>query len=99
MKQLAALMFFLVLLAGCGTAEQSTQGSQTNDIQTEEGTFVGLADSHTIEVKVNNEPVSLIIVDDYKGDINQLKDGEKVKVNYQKNEEGQLELKKIESIK
>ncbi|MEC1259400.1 hypothetical protein P9D34_02850 [Bacillus swezeyi] len=99
MKKLAALMFFLVLLAGCGTAEQSKQGSQTNEVQTEEGTFVGLADSHTIEVKINNEPVSLNIVGDYEGDIDQLKDGEKVKVNYKKNEKGQLELKKIESVK
>ncbi|MGN9866790.1 hypothetical protein [Bacillus swezeyi] len=100
MKKLAALIFFLVLLAGCGTAEQSKQGNQTNEeVQTEEGTFVGLADSHTIEVKINNEPVSLNIVGDYEGDIDQLKDGEKVKVNYKKNEKGQLELRKIESVK
>ncbi|ASB87151.1 hypothetical protein OZL92_08565 [Bacillus sonorensis] len=105
MKKFAALMFFMLLLAGCGTAEQSKQGEQTNqtdqtnEVQTEDGTFVGLADSHTIEVKINNEPVSLNIVGDYDGDIDQLKDGQKVKVTYKKTEKGQLELKEIKSAK
>ncbi|ATH93456.1 DUF3221 domain-containing protein [Bacillus glycinifermentans] len=105
MKKLAAFTFFMLLLAGCGTAEQAKQGeqteqtNQTDQVQTEDGTFVGQADSHTIEVKINNEPVSLNIVGDYEGDIDQLKDGQKVKVTYKKAEKGQLELKKIESGK
>lgn len=104
MKKLAAFMFFMVLLAGCGTAEQAKQGEQTDQVQTdqvqtEDGTFVGQADTHTIEVKINNEPVSLNIVGDYEGDIDKLTDGQKVKVTYKKTEKGQLELKKIESEK
>lgn len=92
-------MFFMLLLAGCGTAEQAKQGEQTDQVQTEDGTFVGQADTHTIEVKINNEPVSLNIAGDYEGDIDKLTDGQKVKVTYKKTEKGQLELKKIESEK
>ncbi|MCY7799338.1 MULTISPECIES: hypothetical protein [Bacillus] len=99
MKKLAAFMFFMLLLAGCGTAEQAKQGEQTDQVQTEDGTFVGQADTHTIEVKINNEPVSLNIAGDYEGDIDKLTDGQKVKVTYKKTEKGQLELKKIESEK
>ncbi|MCY8340148.1 hypothetical protein MOF05_05935 [Bacillus haynesii] len=104
MKKLAAFMFFMLLLAGCGTAEQVKQGEQTDQVQTdqvqtEDGTYVGQADTHTIEVKINNEPVSLNIAGDYEGDIDKLTDGQKVKVTYKKTEKGQLELKKIESEK
>ncbi|MCY8576670.1 hypothetical protein [Bacillus haynesii] len=99
MKKLAAFMFFMLLLAGCGTAEQAKQGEQTDQVQTEDGTFVGQADTHTIEVKINNEPVSLNIAGDYEGDIDKLTDGQKVKVTYKKTEKGQLELKRIESEK
>ncbi|MDN5390077.1 MULTISPECIES: hypothetical protein [Bacillus] len=99
MKKFAAFMFFMLLLAGCGTAEQVKQGEQTDQVQTEDGTYVGQADTHTIEVKINNEPVSLNIAGDYEGDIDKLTDGQKVKVTYKKTEKGQLELKKIESEK
>ncbi|MES9689848.1 hypothetical protein ABWK31_20780 [Bacillus sp. JJ353] len=49
MKKLAAFTFFMLLLAGCGTAEQAKQGeqteqtNQTDQVQTEDGTFVGQA--------------------------------------------------------
>ncbi|MCY8007150.1 hypothetical protein MOF38_14695 [Bacillus haynesii] len=104
MKKFAVFMFFMLLLAGCGTAEQVKQGEQTDQVQTdqvqtEDGTYVGQADTHTIEVKINNEPVSLNIAGDYEGDIDKLTDGQKVKVTYKKTEKGQLELKKIESEK
>ncbi|WP_123032434.1 hypothetical protein [Bacillus sp. TYF-LIM-B05] len=104
MKKFAAFMFFMLLLAGCGTAEQAKQGEQTDQVQTdqvqtEDGTFVGQADTHTIEVKINNEPVSLNIAGDYEGDIDKFTDGQKVRVTYKKTENGQLELKKIKSEK
>ncbi|MDE1376447.1 hypothetical protein, partial [Bacillus licheniformis] len=76
-----------------------TDQVQTDQVQTEHGTFGGQADTHTIAGKISNEPVSLTIAVDYDGDFAKFTDGQKVRVTYKKTENGQLELKKIESEK
>ncbi|MCY8453001.1 hypothetical protein MOC98_09020 [Bacillus spizizenii] len=98
MKKLIALLFFILLLSGCGTNQEKNQGDEmsNHDTVTKEGVYVGLADTHTIEVTVDNEPVSFDITDESTSDLDNLNNGDKVKVKYEKNEKGQLLLKDIE---
>ncbi|MCY7907002.1 CalY family protein [Bacillus inaquosorum] len=98
MKNWIVLMFFILLLAGCGTNNQN-QGedvSEQSNIVTKEGVFVGLADTHTIEVIVDSEPISLDITDESISDVSNLDSGDEVTVKYEKNNKGQLLLKKIQ---
>ncbi|AWM18651.1 hypothetical protein D3797_003090 [Bacillus subtilis] len=97
MKNWIVLMFFILLLAGCGTNNQN-QGEDVSEsnIVTKEGVFVGLADTHTIEVIVDSEPISLDITDESISDVSNLDSGDEVTVKYEKNNKGQLLLKKIQ---
>ncbi|MCY8722584.1 hypothetical protein P8850_03220 [Bacillus inaquosorum] len=99
MKKLIALMFFILLLSGCGVNSQKSQGedvSTNSNIETKEGIYVGLADTHTIEVTVDNEAVSLDITEESTSDLDNFNNGDKVKITYEKSNEGQLLLKDIE---
>ncbi|WGD87855.1 hypothetical protein P5630_08585 [Bacillus subtilis] len=98
MKKFIALLFFILLLSGCGVNSQKSQGEEMSNDNTviKEGVYVGLADTHTIEVTVDNEPVSFDITDESTSDFGNLNNGDKVKVKYEKNEKGQLLLKDIE---
>ncbi|WP_277713971.1 hypothetical protein [Bacillus atrophaeus] len=96
MKKIIGFMFVILLLAGCGVDKNASEGEDAENIETKEGVYVGQADTHTIEITVDNEPVSLDITDDSASDIENLKDGEKVTVKYQETEKGQLLLKDIE---
>lgn len=99
MKKLIGLMFFILLLAGCGAENQKSQGenvSTDSNIKTKEGVYVGLADTHTIEVTVDNEPVVLDITEESTSELEKFNNGDKVTVKYKENGEGQLLLKDIE---
>ncbi|MCP6682259.1 hypothetical protein [Bacillus nakamurai] len=97
MKKIFGCLFFILLLAGCGVNNEKSQGEDAAEkLVTKEGTYVGLADTHTIEVTVDNEPVSFDITDESAKDIKDLNNGDKVTVKYQKNSKGQLLLKDIE---
>lgn len=92
-------MLFILLLAGCGTNTQKSQGedvSVESNIVTKEGVYVGLADTHTIEVNIDSEPISLDITDESTSDLSNLNSGDKVTVKFEKNNKGQLLLKKIQ---
>ncbi|BEV39969.1 hypothetical protein [Bacillus stercoris] len=99
MKKLIALLFFILLLSGCGVNSQKSQGEDApadSNIETKEGTYVGLADTHTIEVTVDKEAVSLDITEESMSVLDKFNNGDKVKITYEKNNEGQLLLKDIE---
>ncbi|MDM5303466.1 hypothetical protein QUF44_18155 [Bacillus subtilis] len=101
MKKLITLLFFIVLLSGCGVNSQKGQGedvSTDSNIETKEGIYVGLADTHTIEVTVDNEAVSLDITEAPTSDIDHFNNGDKVRISYEKNNEGQLLLKDIKRV-
>ncbi len=92
-------MLFILLLAGCGTNNQKSQGedvSVESNIVTKEGVYIGLADTHTIEVTVDSEPISLDFTDESISDLSNLNSGDKVTVRFEKNNKGQLLLKKIQ---
>ncbi|KFI02753.1 membrane protein [Bacillus sp. BSC154] len=98
MKKLIALTFFILLLSGCGANSQESQGEDAltdSNIATKEGIYVGLADTHTIEVTVDNEAVSLDITEESTSDLDNFNNGDKVTITYEKNDEGQLLLKDI----
>ncbi|MBL3647896.1 hypothetical protein ABZM97_18480 [Bacillus vallismortis] len=106
MKKLAILMFsMLLLLSACGTAENSS-GSETNtDSQdaaaeesvTKEGTFAGLADSHTIAVDIDGDETMIQVGSDLQDKMNSISEGQKVVVEYTKDSNGVLTLKNLET--
>ncbi|MBV2241060.1 hypothetical protein KQR57_19210 [Bacillus inaquosorum] len=106
MKKLAILMFSMsLLLSACGTAENSS-GSETNsdsqdavaeETVTKEGTFAGLADSHTIAVTIDGEETSIQVGSDLQDKMNSISEGQKVVVKYTKDSNGVLMLKDLET--
>ncbi|MCC2931121.1 MULTISPECIES: hypothetical protein [Bacillus] len=106
MKKIAILMFsMLLLLSACGTAENKT-GSETNsesqdaaaeETVTKEGTFAGLADSHTIAVTIDGKETSIQVGSDLQDKMNSMSEGQKVVVKYTKGTNGVLELKDLET--
>ncbi|MGR6857263.1 hypothetical protein ACU58A_13220 [Bacillus halotolerans] len=106
MKKIAILMFsMLLLLSACGTAENKT-GSETNsesqvsaaeETVTKEGTFAGLADSHTIAVTIDGKETSIQVGSDLQDKMNSISEGQKVVVKYTKVTNGVLELKDLET--
>ncbi|MHC5562469.1 hypothetical protein ACYSN5_07820 [Bacillus spizizenii] len=106
MKKFAILMFsMLLLLSACGTAENST-GTDTNaeaesetvETVTKEGTFAGLADSHTIAVTIDGEETSIQVEDtELQDKVNSISEGQKLSVTYAKESNGVLQLKKLET--
>ncbi|WFA04795.1 hypothetical protein [Bacillus sp. HSf4] len=106
MKKLIVLtLTMLLLLAACGTAEQSTEdkSNSTNknaaseETITKEGSFAGLADSHTIAVTIDGKETSFQVGEDLQEKVNSIGEGKSVEVQYTKDENGVLELKSIET--
>ncbi|MFS0656767.1 hypothetical protein [Bacillus sp. 179-C3.3 HS] len=75
-----------------------TQKEATNKV-TKEGTYVGLADGHTIAVNINGKEVAIQFGNSFSKQVNSIKENEKVKVTYSKDENGTLRLSAIESVK
>ncbi|MEG7379426.1 hypothetical protein V5785_08740 [Bacillus subtilis] len=106
MKKLAILMFsMLLLLSACGTAENSS-GSETNtdsqdaaaeETVTKDGTFAGLADSHTIAVDIDGDETMIQVGSDLQDKMNSISEGQKVVVEYTKDSNGVLTLKNLET--
>ncbi|MCJ2146757.1 hypothetical protein [Bacillus sp. B19-2] len=105
MKKLIVLtLSMLLLLSACGTSGQSEDKSSTNnknaaseETVTKEGSFVGLADSHTIAVNIDGKETTLQVDEDLQDKVNSIEEGKKVEVQYTKGENGVLELKSIET--
>ncbi|KXZ17171.1 LytA [Bacillus nakamurai] len=95
------ILLFSVVLAACGTAEQSKKGSGSSNsqIQKETAYYVGMADTHTVEVKVDNQPVSFEFTDDFSEVLNEFNENDKVNITYFTNDKGQKEIKEIEKAK
>ncbi|MDK2599919.1 hypothetical protein QO179_15505 [Bacillus stercoris] len=93
MKKIAILMFsMLLLLSACGTAQNSS-GAETNsdskdtsaeETVTKEGTFAGLADSHTIAVTIDDKETSIQVGSDLQDKMNSISEGQKLLSNIQK---------------
>ncbi|MES5395976.1 LytA [Bacillus amyloliquefaciens] len=103
-KNIAAsflILLFSVVLAACGTADQSKKGSGSSETQTQKETayYVGMADTHTIEVKVDDQPVSFEFSDDFSDVLNKFSENDKVNITYFTNDKGQKEIKDIEKAK
>ncbi|KML11279.1 hypothetical protein VL07_10475 [Bacillus safensis] len=79
------------------TKKESTT-SKKNEV-TKEGTYVGLADGHTIAVNIDGKEVAIQFGNTFSKQVNSLKEESKVKVTYTKDANGTLRLKTIESVK
>ncbi|WP_342474568.1 hypothetical protein NST32_16785 [Bacillus sp. FSL L8-0215] len=79
------------------TKKEST-ASKKNEI-TKEGTYVGLADGHTIAVNIDGKEVAIQFGNTFSKQVNSLKEESKVKVTYTKDANGTLRLKTIETVK
>ncbi|AMB91250.1 hypothetical protein ASM07_15510 [Bacillus altitudinis] len=82
-------------------AESKTKKESTtkkNEV-TKEGTYVGLADGHTIAVNIDGKEVAIQFGNTFSKQVNSLKEESKVKVTYTKDANGTLRLKTIESVK
>ncbi|MCY7915991.1 hypothetical protein [Bacillus vallismortis] len=108
MKKLIVLtLSMLLLLSACGTSGQSEDKTSSNnknaaseetvETVTKEGSFVGLADSHTIAVNIDGKETTLQVDEDLQDKVNSIEEGKKVEVQYTKGENGVLELKSIET--
>lgn len=106
MKKIAILMFsMLLLLSACGTAQNSSGAETNSDSQeaaaeetvTKEGTFAGLADSHTIAVTIDDKETSIQVGSDLQDKMNSISEGQKVVVKYTEDSNGALMLKDLET--
>nr|MDF9460505.1 hypothetical protein [Bacillus pumilus] len=79
------------------TKKESTTNKK-NEV-TKEGTYVGLADGHTIAVNIDGKEVAIQFGNGFSKQVNSLKEESKVKVTYTKDANGTLRLKTIESVK
>ncbi|MCY7860014.1 membrane bound lipoprotein [Bacillus haynesii] len=97
-KGVILVLFAMLLLAGCGTTQHKGQSGDESrkgtgeETLVKEGTFVGLADQHTVAVNIDGKETTFQVPpnkrDRYKG----IKDGTKVEVEYTKAEDGTLQL-------
>ncbi|MGE6630247.1 LytA [Bacillus sp. NPDC077027] len=107
MKKIVVFPFLIlllgVMLAACGTVEQSSEenktSSSTPQILKETAQFIGMADSHTIEVKKVNTTLSYEFTDNFKEILNEFQPGDKVNITYFINDSGQKEIQEIEKQK
>jgi RecB family endonuclease NucS len=98
----------MILLAGCGTSKQTNvetnsivntgQGNEQSLI-TAKATYVGLIDTHSIEVIIDDKPIALQINQEQMKILESLKTNEKLSITYFYNEETtQNILEKVEII-
>ncbi|WP_353854415.1 LytA [Bacillus sp. Bos-x628] len=107
MKKIVVLPFLILLLGivltACGTAEQSSGEDKTSStapqLLKEKAEFIGMADTHTVEVKKVNTTLSYEFTDNFKDVLSEFKPGDKVEITYSINDSGQKEIQKIEKQK
>lgn len=92
-KGVILVLFAMLPLAGCGTTQHNESRKGTGgETFVKEGTFVGLADQHTVAVNIDGKETTFQVPpekrDKYKG----IKDDTKVEVKYTKTEDGTLQL-------
>ncbi|WP_195536623.1 membrane lipoprotein lipid attachment site-containing protein [Bacillus paralicheniformis] len=92
-KGVILVLFAMLLLAGCGTTQHNESRKGTGgETFVKEGTFIGLADQHTVAVNIDGKETTFQVPpekrDKYKG----IKDDTKVEVKYTKTEDGTLQL-------
>jgi hypothetical protein len=101
------LIFIIFLLTGCGTTSKQMNVETTSSVHEERGnkhtlistqaTYIGLIDSHSIEVIIDNEPLALQINNEQMNILEHLKTNEKISITYYYNEEtSQNILEKVE---
>lgn len=73
-------------------APEQNKDDEAVDTVTAEGTFIGLADSHTIEVETEDETIALQILDFPDDDWGSIEMGTPITIEYYENENGQLIL-------
>ena len=86
MKKLIVLtLSMLLLLSACGTSGQSEDKSSSDnknaaseETVTKEGSFAGLADSHTIAVNIDGKATTLKVDEGLLAKINSIEEGKKV---------------------
>lgn len=107
MKKFVLSVSLMLLLAGCGTNEAGQEAgpeekennngqSETNEIS-KTGTFVGLADTHTIAVEIDGKETSFQVAPELHEKINGIEEGSSVEVKYVEGSGGVLDLKEIET--
>lgn len=97
-KGVILVLFAMLLLAGRGTTQDNGQSGDESrkgtgeETLVKEGTFVGLADQHTVAVNIDGKETMFQVPpekrDKYKG----IEDDTKVEVEYTKAEDGTLQL-------
>ncbi|KYD06427.1 hypothetical protein B4144_3725 [Bacillus atrophaeus] len=75
---------------------ENTASANSVKVYKSEGTFVGLADNHTIAVDINGKEIAIQVDNTLKNKISKLKEGASVKVTYEKDQKGTLRLKEID---
>jgi hypothetical protein len=92
----------MLILAGCGTNGAAPDDQKTSDNQTDtseiskSGTFVGLADSHTVAVEIDGKETTFQVDPKIQEKVNQIEEGEAVDLKYIEGTNQVLELKEIE---
>ncbi len=73
----------------------------TNDQITKTGTYLGLADSYTIEVSIDGKPMALRLTDESKPGFEalKLKKDDKVEIKYQQNSNKQFAISEIRAVR
>ncbi|MGX9290390.1 LytA [Bacillus sp. A015] len=106
MKKIVVLPFLILLLGivltACGTAEQSLEEKKTSSSASqtlkETANYVGMADSHTIEVKKSNVTLNFEFTENFNEVLNEFQPGDHVDIFYILNDSGQKEIQEIKKV-
>lgn len=110
LKKILPISFLALLLTACGgqgttgsTAEEpnavkeDTSSEETVETEEVQGVFVGEIDNYTIEIKTDAEGAQAYYVpEEHQETVASLSEGDKLKVEYFKNNDERLEIKHIQ---
>jgi uncharacterized lipoprotein YajG len=93
-------LIFIFILAGCGTKSSIVDKNKASADESfeKQGVFNGQADSHTIEVTVDNQVLTLQVKDELQSKVDALSEGDSIKITYSENKNNQNELSAIEKV-
>ncbi|MFN2745404.1 MULTISPECIES: hypothetical protein [Bacillus] len=96
-KGVVLILSAILFLTGCGTSQHNGRNEDETgaEIMTKEGTFVGLADQHTVAVNIDGKETMLQVPPDKRDSYKGIEEQTKVEVNYTKAEDGTLQLEDI----